>query len=202
PKALDIIRQIAGALQHAWEHGIIHRDIKPENIMVQKDGIVKLCDLGLVKCLYDEKSTRITTLGTTVGTPLYMSPEQAKGEELDIRTDIYALGITFFELVTGKPPYSHHSPIVVMQKHLTEPIPKASDQNSAISKATSHLIYRMMSKKKEDRPFPREVVETIEKILSGDIEVEKQSPPLKGVPFIRKKGRKKFLGKKFPRRRP
>lgn len=191
--ALEITRDIGSALSHASKNSIIHRDIKPENIMISKDGTVKLCDLGLAKSLSNRKSAiRLTMDGTTVGTPLYMSPEQAKGEAVDVRTDIYALGVTLFEMVTGKPPYIHKSPIIVMQMHLMEPIPLAREKNSEVSESTSNLIEDMMEKDLGDRiGSPDEVVAIIDDILAGRPYPEEKETPSKGFFGLRKKRKKK-----------
>jgi serine/threonine-protein kinase len=200
-KALEMVRDVASAMAHAWKNGIIHRDIKPENIMLSQEGIVKLCDLGLAKVVDRKKNqVQLTMEGTTVGTPLYMSPEQAKGEDIDIRTDIYALGVTLFEMVTGKPPYFHNSPIIVMQMHLMEKVPFASDLNPDVSEFTSNLIYHMMQKELDERiSSPEEVFEIIEDILSGKPYPEEEpekSPIKKGFDELRKK----FLKKKIRKR--
>jgi eukaryotic-like serine/threonine-protein kinase len=167
-RALAITRDIARALDCAAGMGIVHRDIKPDNILLTARGEAKLADLGLAKQLSDDAS--VTQSGQSVGTPNYMSPEQARGAaaEIDIRTDIYALGGTLFHLVTGQTPFSGETSVVIMTKHLTEPPPKARVVNPAVSEACSRLITRMMQKKREQRvQSPKELIEQIDKILEG-----------------------------------
>ncbi|HYF00678.1 MAG TPA: serine/threonine-protein kinase, partial [Planctomycetota bacterium] len=98
--AADIVRQMAAALEHARQHGLIHRDVKPANILLLKDATAKLADLGMAR-FAAQSNLDLTRSGQIMGTPLYMSPEQARGDELDIRTDLYALGITLFEMLSG-----------------------------------------------------------------------------------------------------
>ena len=122
-RVLEVIIQIAKALEYATQFGIIHRDIKPDNIMITYDGKAKLCDMGLAKST--ESETKLTVLGTVLGTPHYMSPEQAQGEEhLDTRSDIFSLGATAYHLVTGTPPFEGQDPISIMQALIEEePLP-------------------------------------------------------------------------------
>ena len=101
-EALEVCKQIAEALESAHEHGVIHRDLKPANIKVTPDGVVKVLDFGLAQTA---QSTKLTQQGTTVGTIGYMSPEQARGELVDSRTDIRALGVVLYEMVTGQQPF-------------------------------------------------------------------------------------------------
>jgi len=168
-RALAIVREVAKALETIGSHQMVHRDIKPDNILLTQRGEAKLADLGLAKQLNEDAS--ITQSGQTVGTPHYMAPEQVRGkfEECDIRTDIYALGGTFFHLVTGRPPFEGQTSAVIMSKHLTELPPKASKVNPAVSEQCSRLIEKMMQKKIELRiQRPTELVAAIEKIQKGE----------------------------------
>ncbi len=104
--ALSIMRQVASALQRASELGIIHRDIKPENILLTRKGEVKVADFGLSRCLIgDRPALNLTQSGVTMGTPLYMSPEQVEGKPVDSRTDIYSFGVTCYHMLAGQPPF-------------------------------------------------------------------------------------------------
>ena len=167
-RALEITRDIARALECAGHHGIVHRDVKPDNILLTQRGEAKLADLGLAKQLSDDAS--VTQSGQSVGTPNYMAPEQARGDthEIDIRTDIYALGGTLFHFVTGRTPYTGDTSVVIMTKHLTEPPPKARTLNPEVSEACSKLITRMMQKKREQRvQNPATLIQQIDEILNA-----------------------------------
>lgn len=166
-RALAILIPVARALDHALLNGFVHRDIKPANIIVTKEGVPKLCDLGLAKEV--EQGTGDTEEGQTMGTPDYISPEQARGEgDIDIRSDIYSLGATFFHMVTGRVPFPGPNPAVVMTKHLTEGVPNARDANPAVSPETSKLIAKMMSKDRKDRhQTPAELIDDLSAIQEG-----------------------------------
>lgn len=120
--ALGVTAAIAGALAHAHRNGILHRDVKPQNILFRGDGTPVLSDFGVAKRLDDE--LKLTLEGTAIGSPLYMSPEQAGGGEVDGRTDIYALGVVLFEMLTGRPPFTGGSAVAVILKHLHGDIPR------------------------------------------------------------------------------
>ncbi len=121
-EALSILRQMASALDHARRNGLIHRDVKPGNILLAKDGTAKLADLGMARFAGQEGMT-LTQAGFAVGTPHYIAPEQARGEaDIDIRADLYSLGITFYEMLAGKPPFTGTDPLVILNKHLNETV--------------------------------------------------------------------------------
>jgi len=121
-EALQILKQIGSALEHAHEKGYIHRDIKPENILFRSDDTAVLTDFGVAKGI--ATSSRMTHAGTVVGTPHYMSPEQSKGISIDGRADLYSLGIVFFEMLTGTLPYQGDEAVTVALKHISAPLPK------------------------------------------------------------------------------
>ncbi len=120
--ALRIIRMVAQALDYAHQKGFIHRDIKPDNIMFRPDGTAVLVDFGIARAV--DSNTKLTGTGMSIGTPHYMSPEQCRGEQIDGRTDIYALGVQFYELLTGDVPYKAENTTGIILKHIQEPIPK------------------------------------------------------------------------------
>jgi serine/threonine-protein kinase len=123
-KALSIFMQVASALQAAHDAGIIHRDIKPSNIMLLnhrgQDDFVKVVDFGLAKMMDEANEMKLTKSGEVFGTLLYMSPEQCLGHPLDQRTDIYSLGCTMYEAITGSPAFRGNTPYEVMSKHINE----------------------------------------------------------------------------------
>jgi serine/threonine protein kinase len=148
--ALEMVRQAALALVRAEEFGIVHRDIKPANVMVSRRGEVKLADFGLAKMIGD---TSVTRTGTScgLGTPYYMSPEQAEGTQLDARSDIYSLGATFYHLVTGRPPYQGPSTAAILIAHATEPLKHAYRVEKSVPRAISDLLDKMLAKSPRDR---------------------------------------------------
>ena len=146
--AVDIIVQMARALEHAAKHKLVHRDVKPGNIMINKDGVAKLCDLGLAKRL-DQAGTEETVI---LGSPYYISPEQIDGRaDIDIRADIYSLGATMFHMLTGRPPFTGPTPEEVCLKHLSDPVPDPSRISSTITQRILPILFRMMAKQREHR---------------------------------------------------
>jgi serine/threonine protein kinase len=145
-KALAITTGIAHALVIAEENSIVHRDIKPDNIMLDSRGTAKLADLGLAKHSIDSR-TSLTQGGSYMGTPAYMSPEQARDAKVaDTRDDIYSLGATFYECLTGKPPFEGETPYNIMSELLTKPSPKVSDLRPDVSRSVDMICRKMMAK--------------------------------------------------------
>ncbi len=124
--AISVMEQIASALHFAHQQGYIHRDVKPENILFSRAGKSLLTDFGIARA--ESPSTQMTQVGSIIGTPLYMSPEQAQGEKLDGRADLYGLGVVFYEMLTGTPPYGGDSGVSIAIKHMTEPVPILPDK--------------------------------------------------------------------------
>jgi len=147
--AINAIISCAKALQYAFENGIIHRDIKPSNILVTKDGTIKIADFGLAKNINIDSS--LTSSGSLLGTPQYMSPEQAKGEKADFRSDIYSLGATFFHLIVGSPPFDADSFYGLVMKHSSETLPPPDPIKTPIPDEVYRIIKKMMAKKPENR---------------------------------------------------
>ena len=162
-RSIEIIKQVAAALQHAYEQNIVHRDIKPSNLLIARNGNVKLTDLGLARSVDDTLETNITRAGTTVGTVDYMSPEQARNSKLaDIRSDIYSLGCTWYQMLTGDPPYPEGSVTNKLQAHAIKPIPDPRDKNPNIPEGLIAVLQRMMAKKPEDRyQTPAELIDDL-----------------------------------------
>jgi serine/threonine-protein kinase PpkA len=160
--ALAITRQIASALAFAHSKGYIHRDVKPENVMFRHDGTALLTDFGIAKA--DDTASRMTATGAVIGTPHYMSPEQAQGLELDQRADLYSLGIMFFEMLTGVVPFTGNSALSIGLKHLKEPVPPLP----ANLRVYQPLVEKLLAKSPDDR-FQRgeEVIDVIDAMSSG-----------------------------------
>ncbi|MFA5940778.1 MAG: serine/threonine-protein kinase [Sinimarinibacterium sp.] len=145
-RALEILQSLASALEHAHQQGIIHRDIKPENILFAEDGQPVLTDFGIAKVLRAQE--QLTMIGTAMGTPRYLSPEQARGGTVDARTDLYSLGVILFELLTGHAPYDGPDPLSVVLKHATEPVPHLPETLANLQP----LIDQLMAKHPGQRP--------------------------------------------------
>jgi serine/threonine-protein kinase len=148
---LDIMRQVTSALHKASSQGIVHRDVKPENIMVSAGtGEVKVTDFGLARVQGDGRAN-LTQIGVTMGTPLYMSPEQIEGRELDSRSDIYSLGVTAYHMLAGQPPFSGDSPLAVALQHLNQPPAPLASRRPGLPPPLVHVVERMIAKKPADR---------------------------------------------------
>jgi serine/threonine-protein kinase len=151
-RALEIVRQVAGALRYAHDHAVIHRDIKPGNIMLTPAGTARLLDLGLSKDLGANQTSFRTADGAIVGTPHYISPEQASGErKIDGRTDIYSLGATLYQLLTGSAPFAGSTTVEVLYQHVHSELPNPRDLRPEIPEGVVHVLRRMMAKSPEDR---------------------------------------------------
>ena len=149
-RAIDIARQTARGLKAAADAGIVHRDIKPSNLVFSNDGVLKVTDFGLAKHVMAD--TDLTLDGQTIGTPKYVSPEQASGGHVDARSDIYSLGATLYEMVTGRPPFDGSTPMEVMLKHVRDPLPPVQTVNPAVPRHLTGLIHAMLSKQPGGRP--------------------------------------------------
>lgn len=145
-EAIAVCVQVAAALAEAHAQGIVHRDLKPANVMMRGGRVPVLTDFGIARELTADQ-TKITAENMIVGTPIYMSPEQVSGGEVDGRSDLYSLGIMFYELLTGRPPYQGDTPIAVCMQHLTAPIPKLPPKLADLDP----ILERMLAKKREER---------------------------------------------------
>lgn len=166
PQVLQVIRDVAKALDFASKKGYVHRDVKPENIMLHDDdGRAVLMDFGIA-CIANV-SSGMTQTGTAIGTPHYMSPEQAKGRPVDSRSDIYSLGVVLFQLLTGHVPYDADSAVAVGIKHVQEPIPRLPGNLRVLQP----IIDRVLAKNPDDRyQTGAELVAAIDSITDDDLE--------------------------------
>jgi tRNA A-37 threonylcarbamoyl transferase component Bud32 len=169
PVAIAIIRQIAAALQRANELGLVHRDIKPENILVTRKAEVKVADFGLSRFFAgDTPAINLTQSGVTLGTPLYMSPEQVRGEPTDHRSDLYSFGVTCYHLLSGEPPFKGRTAFEVTIQHVqNEPVPLAALRPDLQADLCA-MVHKLMAKRVEDRyQSARDVIRDLGKIREG-----------------------------------
>ena len=164
--ALEIVRQVARALDYAHAHRLIHQDIKPDNIMVGSNEVVKLADLGISKTFdeiaAEEGPKRI------MGTPHYMAPEAALGKRIDHRVDLYSLGATLYHLLAGKTPFHGANPTDVLKAHVMEPLPSLKDLNPTVPDDVIELVGKMMTKNPDERfQTAKEIEEVVDRILAG-----------------------------------
>ncbi|MGB1929244.1 MAG: serine/threonine protein kinase [Mariniblastus sp.] len=149
--AVNVIRQCALALQKAGELSVIHRDIKPENIMLSTKGEVKITDFGLARINNSASKQALTSVGITMGTPLYMSPEQVEGTAIDQRSDIYSLGVTAYHMLAGHPPFQGDTALVIAVQHVKDTAVPLNDLRRDIPIELCQLIEKMMAKDPSDR---------------------------------------------------
>ncbi|WP_076351454.1 protein kinase domain-containing protein [Paludisphaera borealis] len=150
PLALSIMRQAGHAIGAAGEVGLIHRDIKPENLLLTRKGRIKVADFGLCRDM-DSDRHHVTQHGTTMGTPLYMSPEQAQGHAMDHRSDLYSLGVTFYHMIVGEPPFRAESTVALALKHVREQAPSMRVRRPEVPIELDRLVLKLMAKKPDDR---------------------------------------------------
>ena len=160
-QALAVLGQVGAALSRSAERGIVHRDIKPENLLVTPAGEVKVADFGLARVT--SENLDLTQEGMTLGTPLYMSPEQAAGRETDVRSDLYSLGATVHHLVAGRPPFAGPSSVSVVMAHLQSPPPPLSEQRPGLPGELCSIVDRLLAKSPLDRyATPLELLHAVE----------------------------------------
>ena len=165
-RAVEVVLQVASALDAAQKYHVVHRDIKPENIMIQPDGLVKLVDLGIAKA-DDIKDSLCTEAESVFGTPAYVAPEQAiDASVVDVRADIYSLGVVLFEMIAGKVPFDGpNAPQILVQTLSSDPFPDIRDINPDVSPQLAVIIRRMCVKEPDRRiPTPAALIKEFEKI--------------------------------------
>ena len=175
-RGLRIIAGVLDALAYSHRHGIIHRDIKPANIMIARSGEIKVMDFGIARALADASNT-MTGGQTVMGTAQYLSPEQAKGETVDARSDLYSAGVLLYELLTGRPPFSGESPVSIAYQHVSEIPTYPSEIDPAIPKSVDSVVMHALNKAAKDRYQSAEEFQAdVERIMSG-IPVSKENQP-------------------------
>jgi uncharacterized RDD family membrane protein YckC len=148
-EATDYTLAAARGLRAALAHGFVHRDVKPSNLMLDNEAGIKILDFGLVKSTHGD--AQLTRDGAIIGSPLYMSPEQGRGQTADHRSDIYSLGCTLYHMLAGRPPFSGPSPVGIITMHVTDRAPALRDLNPQVPQALARIVERMMAKKPDDR---------------------------------------------------
>src|SRR6476661_4955142 len=144
-RAMEIVADVCAALDFSHRHGIVHRDIKPANIMLNRAGAVKVMDFGIARAVSDGQST-MTATAAVIGTAQYLSPEQARGEAVDARSDVYATGCVLFELLTGEPPFTGDSPVAIAYQHVREAPRAPSDVHPALPKEMDAIVLKALNK--------------------------------------------------------
>ncbi|MCC2636280.1 MAG: protein kinase [Ramlibacter sp.] len=148
-RVLQVVRQIARGLDVIHAHGVIHRDLKPENVMLRPDGSVAIADFGVAKSMLQEDNLALTQTkhGEVVGTPYYLSPEQASGREIGPPSDVYSLGVMMYEMLTGERPFSAETLDLLLARHLTAPVPALPPRHARLQA----VLEKMMAKQAEQR---------------------------------------------------
>ena len=186
PAAAGLLAPIARALAYAHGRKIIHRDVKPSNILFTEAGQPMLSDFGVAKVLEAEETWDLTGTGVGVGTPEYMAPEQAMGKSADHRADIYALGIVFYELVTGRTPFQADTPLAVLLKHVNDPLPRPRDLVREIPTDVEQVIFKALAKQAQDRFQGMDAfAETLEKLARSERSGIRGRPRVPGRRLIR-----------------
>jgi serine/threonine-protein kinase len=149
-KAIKYVTGILSALEVSHRSGVIHRDIKPANVMISENDAVKVMDFGIARAVSDNSATQAATAGI-VGTAQYFSPEQARGESVDARTDLYSTGVILYELLAGRPPFKGESAVSVAYQHVSEQAPNPSDFNPQVTPELNAVVMRAMAKDRDER---------------------------------------------------
>ncbi|MCK2245137.1 MULTISPECIES: Stk1 family PASTA domain-containing Ser/Thr kinase [unclassified Crossiella] len=149
-RAMEVMADVCAALDFSHRHGIVHRDVKPANVMITKSGAVKVMDFGIARAVHDGQAA-VTQTAAVIGTAQYLSPEQARGEAVDARSDVYATGCVLFELMTGEPPFTGDSPVAVAYQHVREDPRSPSQVNPQVPAVLDAIVLKAMSKNPANR---------------------------------------------------
>ena len=180
-KAIELLLPIADALRYSHQKGIVHRDVKPANILITEGGQPMLTDFGIARLLENEDAQTLTGTGVGVGTPEYMSPEQGMGKEVDGRSDTYSLGVVLYELVTGHKPYTADTPMAIVLKQATEPLPNPRKFVPELPEKVVRVLFKALAKEPGDRyqsmgDFARAMSVAISKASQSVVEVDNFFP--------------------------
>ena len=166
-RASEIMADVSAALDFSHRHGIVHRDVKPANVMITKTGAVKVMDFGIARAVHDGQAA-VTQTAAVIGTAQYLSPEQARGEAVDARSDVYASGCVLFELLTGEPPFTGDSPVAVAYQHVREDPKPPSALNPRVNPALDAIVLKAMAKGAPNRyQSAAEMRTDLVRVLSG-----------------------------------
>ena len=193
--ALRVVKGIGAALDAAHAAGLIHRDVKPSNILFTADGQPVLADFGIARMIDGE--SQITVQGSLIGTPHYLAPEMASGDEVGPASDLYSLGVVLFEMLTGGPPFPRATPIATVRAHIQETPPPIQTLNPALPIEVEAVVSRALAKRPEDRyPSGAALAIAFEQAISGS---ERPTPPIGTMQQIHRRGR---TGDPIPRAEP
>ncbi|MFT5523420.1 MAG: serine/threonine protein kinase [Pirellulaceae bacterium] len=150
-QCVPIMRQVAAALHKSSTEGVTHRDIKPENILITPSGEIKVADFGLARVAQNGEASNLTQVGMAMGTPLYMSPEQAEGREVDPRSDLYSFGITCYHMLSGEPPFTGDSPLAIALQHVKNEPDRLEDARPDLPSGLCRIVHKLLAKQPEKR---------------------------------------------------
>ncbi len=177
-RALEISAGVLSALDYAHRHGIVHRDIKPANVMLTRTGDVKVMDFGIARAMNDTNTATMTAAQSVMGTAQYLSPEQARGEVVDARSDLYSASVLLYELLTGKPPFTGESPVSIAYQHVSEMPTPPSQVDPGVTPEIDAVVLRALAKSPDDRyQTAAEFRADVERAIAG-------SPVTAAVPMI------------------
>ena len=186
-ESLRIARQVALALSFAWQRGVVHRDVKPSNVLLDAQSVVRVADFGLARAATTSGDESLTAAGAVVGSPHYMSPEQARGRSVDFRSDLYSLGVVLFEMLAGARPFQGSSPVEVMAHHIHDPLPPLGHRRPGLPPGVVALVEDMTAKEPERRPPSYgALLERIDGSARGELCVDTTSEPTSTLPSGRR----------------